>query len=211
MRKYQKIASPYMRETEGPNRNKLIPGAWSKPEFDFLQDLPWTWTAKVDGTNVRIGWDGYRVEFGGRTDAARLHPNLVENLTGLFAEELFEQSFGEKPVTLFGEGYGGKIQKGGLYRPDMSFILFDVWYDERTWWGRENVEQLAKDMGLDVVPVVYEGPIRGAIDLVSDGLKSQWGDFREEGLVGTPAVPLLARSGERVILKIKDVDFYTKA
>lgn len=31
------------------------------------------------------------------------------------------------PVTIFGEGYGVKIQKGGNYIPDdVNFILFDV-------------------------------------------------------------------------------------
>ena len=55
---------------------------------------------------------------------------LLEYLNNKFinieTEELFEQKFGENDVILFGEGYGAKIQNGGLYRSDNSFILFDV-------------------------------------------------------------------------------------
>jgi len=70
MREYPKIYGPYLRHTEGPDRNKLIEGAWSRPEIGYLADFEWHFTEKVDGTNIRVHWDGHKVEFGGRTERA---------------------------------------------------------------------------------------------------------------------------------------------
>jgi len=39
------------------------------------------------------------------------------------------------------------------------------------------------------------------------GVKSKFGTFFAEGVVGTPSVPLFTRSGERIIIKIKAKDF----
>ena len=40
------------------------------PAFEYLKDLKWQGFEKLDGTNVRIYWDGYRVSTHGRTDNA---------------------------------------------------------------------------------------------------------------------------------------------
>lgn len=206
-REYQKIPGPFRRETEGPNRNKVIPGAWSSPALEVTHRLDWIWTEKVDGTNIRIDWDGHKVTYGGRTDNAQIPAKLIAALDALVTEELFEQKFGEGPCTLYGEGYGAGVQKGGNYRPDMSFVLFDVRVGD--WWLlRDDVEDVAKAMGLDVVPVVMSGTIYEAIDIVRDGLRSHWSpDYVAEGLVGVTAAGLLDRSGHRLICKVKAKDF----
>ncbi len=208
MEEYQKIPGPYLRHTEpGPDRNKLIEGAWSSPALEATAGLKWLWTEKVDGTNIRIHWDGHKVTYGGRTDNAQIPARLLPVLDALVPEELFEQKFGETAATLYGEGYGAGIQKGGVYRSDMSFVLFDVRIDG--WWLlRPNVEDVAVSMGLDVVPLVCEGTISNAIDTVKLGLVSRWNpSVLVEGLVGTTAAGLLARDGSRLIVKVKTKDF----
>jgi hypothetical protein len=208
MQEYQKIPGPYKRETEGPNRNKLIPGAWSSPGLEATAGLEWLWTEKVDGTNIRVHWDGHKVSYGGRTDNAQIPARLINVLDQLLPEELFEQKFGAGEATLYGEGYGAGIQKGGVYRPDMSYVLFDVRIDG--WWlSRDNIVDVAGALGLDVVPLKLTGPIQAAIDLVSSGsLQSQWGtETPVEGLVGVTKAGLLERSGDRLIVKIKAKDF----
>ena len=207
METYQKIPGPFRRETEGPNRNKIIEWAWTSPGLEATARLSWIFTEKVDGTNIRIHWDGHKVTYGGRTDDAQLPARLLPVLDALVPEELFEQKFGGEPATLYGEGYGAGVQKGGVYRPDMSFVLFDVRI--QAWWlQRPNVEDVAADMGLDVVPVVQRSTIPEAIHAVRSGLHSRWnGDHRAEGLVGVTEAGLLDRSGERLIVKIKAKDF----
>lgn len=207
MREYPKIYGPYRRHTEGPDRNKLIEGDWSNSVLAYLQGARWIFTEKVDGTNIRVHWDGHKVTFGGRTDNAQIPAKLFARLTELFPEELFEQTFGEGEATLYGEGHGAGIQKGGgNYSPTLEFVLFDVMVGE--WWlQRPDVEDVAQRLGVRVVPVIVTGTLHEAMDTVRAGLTSEWGDFPAEGLVGVPEVGLLDRAGRRVMVKIKRADF----
>lgn len=52
---------------------------------------------------------------------------------------------------MFGEGFGGNIKIGKHYRPDVAFILFDV-YMYGKWCSREEVWELAQKLGLDYPP-----------------------------------------------------------
>jgi hypothetical protein len=210
---YVKIPGPFERNTEkGPDRNKLIVGRWSCREFEVLQNAPWFFTEKVDGTNIRIMWTGYERTFGGRTDNAQLPTRLIPVLERLFPEEILEQVFGKSPAILYGEGYGAGIQSGGVYRADQSFVMFDV-YVPRTdapagWWlERASIEDVAAKMGLDVVPRIYTGTLNEAIGIVQQGFRSKWNaDHVAEGLVGVSAPGLLNRKGERIIVKLKTKD-----
>jgi hypothetical protein len=211
MREYPKIYGPYNRYTEGPNRNKLIEGQWSRPEIGYLAQFEWNFTEKVDGTNIRVHWDGHRVEFGGRTDRAQIPAKLIAVLQNLFPEELFEQ-FGETEVTLYGEGYGAGIQKGGgnYLATGVSFVLFDVSIGG-FWLLRADVEDVAHKLGIDVVPLYLRGTIAEAITAVRGGMFSGWGAFHAEGLVGVTAAGLLDRAGNRIMVKIKAADFGERA
>ena len=169
MRKYEKIDTLYVRDTTGTK--KLIEGKFRDSTVEFLAPCEWIWTEKVDGTNIRVYWDGHIVTFGGRTDNASIPAELVTRLNELFGGEanaqMFEQMFGEKEVILFGEGYGRKIQKGGgNYIPDgVDFILFDVLVGEN-YLERSNVEDIAKAMGIKVVPIIGSGSLFDAAEYV---------------------------------------------
>ena len=79
---YVKIPNIYKREEYG--NNKLIEGEYATPELEYLANIPWVWTEKVDGTNIRVQWDGHSVTFGGRTDKAQIPAHLVNKLNELF-------------------------------------------------------------------------------------------------------------------------------
>ena len=208
MVEYNKIETVFNRDTTGTK--KLIRGDWRNEAVEYLKDSKWQFTEKFDGTNIRVIWDGHYISFAGRTDKATIPQPLMEYLNNTFStpevEQLFEQTYGDKQVILFGEGYGPKIQKGGNYREDVSFILFDVLvgenYQERKW-----VEQTATMLGIDVVPIVLEGTINEAIAFVEGHPKSTMGTAFMEGVVGRPAVELRDRTGKRIIVKIKYEDF----
>ena len=111
-------------------------------------------------------------------------------------------------VILYGEGYGPKIQNGGNYREDVSFILFDVYFPEQDLWlKRDAVENIATSFGIDAVPIIFTGTIQDAIDYVKTAPQSRFGTAKMEGLVGRPAVEVRDRRGNRVITKIKVRDF----
>ena len=210
MREYHKIETVFNRDVDGSK--KLIDGSYRSETIEFLKAAKWIWTEKVDGTNIRIFWDGHKITFGGRTDRAQIPVDLMNYLNEKFAtaetEELFEQKFGENEVTLFGEGYGRKIQKiGSLYRDDVSFILFDVMVGD-VWLRRDSVEDIAKAFGVDVVPIAGEGTIEQAIEFIKTSPVSMLSDKTPmEGVVARPACELLDRMGRRVIVKIKVCDF----
>jgi hypothetical protein len=208
MIEYHKIEGLYARDMEGTKQ--LIEGVFRNPAVEFLKDNTWQFTEKIDGTNISVCWDGHAVTFNGRTEKAQIPAHLVNFLTATFgtseAEQIFEEKFGETPVILFGEGYGPKIQSGGAYRPDVSFILFDVLISGN-WQPRSSVEDIAKAFGIDVVPIIFEGTIQEGVDFVKTKPKSTIGTANMEGLVGRPKIEMRDRCGKRVIVKIKVADF----
>ena len=58
-------------------QKKLIEGKFRNPVVEFLKDNQWNFTEKIDGTNIRVHWDGHKVMFGGRTDNAQIPTSLV--------------------------------------------------------------------------------------------------------------------------------------
>lgn len=212
MKEYHKIQTMFKRDHD---TGEIIRGDWALPEFEYLADNKWIFTEKVDGECVRIEFDdscvGTPAFFKhGKNNAAQvrsiLHPRLCERIASWGPSLRLEHA----GLTLYGEGYGSKIQKRGkLYCPDQDFILFDVRVG-RWWLRRPDITETAEKLGLGVVPTIGEGTLYDAIELVEAGLKSTWGDFEAEGIVARPAVELFARSGARMICKIKAKDFRTK-
>jgi len=207
MKKYHKIQSLFKRN---PDTHKFIEGEFSLLEFEYLQNNIWVFTEKIDGTNIRINWDAEekKLTFGGRTDNAQLPTFLYKKLQDLFVVEKFESEFPEISICLYGEGYGAKIQKGGdNYISDgVDFILFDVMIDG--WWLlRENIEDIANNLKVNVVPIVGRGDLNDAVNLIKSGLNSTFGDFQAEGIVLKPEIELFTRNGMRIITKLKHKDF----
>lgn len=206
---YPKITGPFKRFTEGAQKNQLDRTRWTNPNFEVLRDKEWWFTEKIDGTNIRVGWDGYRVRFGGRTDRAETPGDLLATLEEMFPEELMEQQFGATPAILFGEGYGAKIQKvGGNYRQDKSFVLFDVKIG-KFWLQPGDVYDIRHALGIDAVPGKVQ-TLDEAIETVETGLTSSWAEKEmfAEGLVGVPMSGMLNRDGSRIQVKVKHADFF---
>lgn len=207
---YPKIETVFKRDMEGTKL--LIPGSFRNPTVEFLKDNKWVFTEKVDGTNVRVDWDGHEVSFCGHTAKSNFPTHLHAKLTEMFCtdevEELFEQMFGSGHVSIYGEGYGKKIQKAGsLYNhDDCSFIAFDI-FCGGLWLERKNVEDICRALNVKVVPIVLTGTIDDAVKYVQSEPKSTLSDkLVMEGVVGRPAVELLDRRGNRMIVKIKVKD-----
>ena len=219
MAEYQKIQTLFKRD----ERNIIIPDQFTYPEFDVLKDLKWECTEKIDGTNIRIelassgnSEDGIIMSFKGRTDKANIPEHLLTKLNWLFDRERLMEVLNitdetqDCNITLYGEGYGAKIQKGGNYiSNDVNFILFDVKIGK--WWlDRESIKDIANKLGINVVPLMGYMTIPEAIEYVKKGFKSTIAenkDYDAEGLVLKAPCGLLKRDGERLITKIKTVDF----
>ena len=206
-REYEKIETILERDYK---TKKLIEGKFRNETIEFLKDVDWIFTEKIDGTNIRVYWDGHKVKFFGRTEKAEIPKELLTRLENLFGglvnEEMLEQKFGSSEVMLIGEGYGPKIQNGGSYRNDVDFILFDVIINGN-YQPRSSVEDIASFFGIDSVPIIMEGNLQKGIDFVKTKPKSTIGKANMEGLIARPRLELKDRIGNRIIVKIKVEDF----
>jgi hypothetical protein len=114
-------------------------------------------------------------------------------------------------AVVYGEGYGAGIQKGGGdYSPEKKMIVFDVLVGGKWWLSYENVVDVAKKLGLEVVPSFGEMTLEEATEFVRKGFKSKCAASSEkdaEGLVGRPLETLFDKKGHRLITKIKTKDF----
>lgn len=213
--KYPKIETLYNRDKD---TFKVIPSELRLPEFGLVKR--WLVTEKVDGTNIRVMLDtDGNVTFEGRTDRAQIPAHLLRHLDDMFTQELMCSLFepnelGYPEVTLFGEGYGEKIQKGGNYRKGVSFRLFDVRVGD--WWlNWSSVQEIARNLGIKTVP--YLGYIdflptcyAELEDVISLSVvaEEECGKLiRPEGIVCRTEPLLLMRNGQRLIFKLKFKDF----
>jgi len=212
--KYHKIMSIFKRDEK---TKQFIVGQYSTPEIEYLKNNIWEFTEKVDGTNIRIKYDGNEVIYAGRSDNAQLQVSLIHKLDELFKsgealermKKTFDYASPEMEICLYGEGYGVKIQKGGgnYIEDGVDFVLFDVmvghWQLERS-----NVNDIAEKLGIKSIPIIGEGTLNDAIEMTKKGFNSQWGDFIAEGIVARPkGVELFTKKGDRIITKVKYKDF----
>lgn len=172
---YQKINTLWKRD----EKNRIIQGDYSLPEFGYLEDCLWLVEEKIDGTNM--SYDIYfdngsvsRTEIHGKTENAKNNANLVTEMNRIFDAlidsgkliDVFKivktDAAGNTTVswpykvTIFGEGYGGKIQGGGRYSKTEKFIVFDIEVQttpetEPLYLLRPSVDDICAKLNLDVV------------------------------------------------------------
>ena len=209
MIKYHKIQTVFLRDPDNHYKT-LLDGQYSLPEFEYLKDNEWVFTEKVDGTNIRLMLnESGQYKIAGKTDNSQIPPFLFDVLTEIMIsrEDTTKEIFKDTAICLYGEGYGAKIQKGGgNYRQDQDFVLFDIKIGD--WWlQREDVEDIATKLELDLVPIIGSGTLIDMVEKAKQGFNSIWGDFKAEGIVARPQTELMARNGKRIITKIKQKDF----
>ena len=213
--KYQKVMSIYKRDEK---TKEFIIGQYSTPEIEYLKNNIWQWTEKIDGTSLRVKYNGKDTIYAGRSDEASIPVSLIYRMDEIFKseegrkrlKETFDYATEEMSVYLYAEGCGAKIQKGGgnYVKDGVDFVLFDVivghWQLERN-----NVNDIAKKLNIKSVPVIGEGTLNEAIEMTKKGFKSAWGDFIAEGIVARPkGVEIFTKKRDRIITKVKYVDFH---
>jgi hypothetical protein len=201
---YHKIETLYVRDEI---THKVDPSRLKNRTYSLVKS--WIWTEKIDGTNIRCIWENGILRFGGKTDNAQIHADLVRWLYENVPTSTMSNVFPEGNVVIYGEGYGAGIQKGGNYSLTKKLIVFDVLVDGKWWLSWENTCDVAAKIGLDVVPFVGEMTLEEATVMVQAGFPSLLnnGAAMAEGLVGRPAETLFDKKGARLIVKIKTKDF----
>lgn len=172
----------------------------------------WDVTEKIDGTNIRVMLSAEgEVSFGGRSNKAQIPGDLMAYLQAKFPAPLLSETLwlgdARHSVVLYGEGYGAGIQKGGAYRQDKAFILFDVLVADKWWLNRDAVEDIAAGLGIDSVPYLGRMTLEEIVECVRSPFTSQIGTAMAEGIVARPIETLFDKNGDRLIIKLKTRDF----
>lgn len=200
--KYPKIESVYKRD----ENFKIVP-EYKNNYFEFLKDVHWIAYEKIDGTNLRLYWDGYKLSIHGRTDNAKFNNDQQIYLNNRFLnkefEDMVEQIFKDKEVIIFGEFVGKDIQ---AKVENYDFFVFDIAVisnNDYIWLERNSIIDIADTLKLKYVPFVMIGTLPEIIDWVKQERTSLVSNHRMEGVVAQPRMPLLQRNKERIITKIK--------
>lgn len=192
------------------------PKIWREPELEYLSRNKWSYKRKLDGENMRVMWDGEKAVWNGKSDDFVCSEETIEMMNRTFQEEIFEEKFGrEKIVLLFGERMGPKCQGNELELSESTFVLFDAKVGD-TWLEPKNIVSIAKYFEVpscyDFMPggaqKVLDGDgyaetLNGLIKKTSEGKFCDW-----EGVVAIPEAGLFSRKGERLIVKIKNKDYF---
>lgn len=220
MSEYHKIETLYERDLK---TFKVQPGALKNRVYGIIKS--WHWTEKIDGTNIRVIWqpavkginaDGVNgditesLRFGGKTDNAQIHADLIRWLYENVSVEKMREVFPDTTAVIYGEGFGAGIQKGGgLYSSVKKLIVFDVLVGGKWWLSWENTCDVAGKLDLLAVPYFGEMTLEEATEIVRAGFPSRIGSTEHpaEGLVGRTIEPLFDKKGARLIVKLKTKDF----
>lgn len=232
---YSKILAPFKRLD---NNSKFVTeGAWSKSEFELLKDIYWSWTFKVDGTNISLQWRGDKMTLDtikGHTDKSQFNQRTKDYLEKTFctpeAETIFEDMFGENNVNVICEFVSKDTNQNYGHEDGYCYVIDVQNADSEKFWTRDIVEEFAKRFNIDYVREMCRGTIEDAINWVKLA-KASWNDnkyfistlttkngenykvenpygkYPIEGLVGRPNIELLDANKERIICKVKCKDF----
>jgi hypothetical protein len=218
--KYPKIETLYNRRDHLKVDSRLV----RLQEFSMINS--WLITEKIDGVNVRVSlYPSGVIEIDGRKENSTWNDSLLVYLQKTFTIDRLSASFSPQsildnqypPVTLYGEGYGQKIRKGGgNYRSTPSFRLFDVRVGD--WWlNWENVQDVADKLEIETVPVLFYNYeylptcLAHLQDIVPFSIvaaqENDKDDFSAEGIVARTDPLICRRNGDRIMWKLKFGDF----
>lgn len=195
-----------------PRNETFAEKLWRDPLVAMLASGKWNVRRKLDGENIRIRWDGNEALWNGKTDKFTCDAKFTEYMNSTFIEEIFEEEFGhEKEVIIFGEKMGPKTQGNELMLDADEVIVYDVCINGY-WLDRYAVQSIAEKfhvrtcydlMGPNILN--REWDLCNIIRFVATGQVKDW-----EGVVCTPTVECRDQQGHRVIVKVKNKDYYRK-
>lgn len=161
---------------------------------------------KIHGTSTHIHWDLAGVSYfhGGASK---------DGFKAIFNHELlkhkFAMHFPSSTITIYGEGYGGKVQKmTHVYGKELRFIAFDVKVNGE-WKDLPIAHNICEVLGLDFVPYKLVPPTLEVLNELRDApsvLSSRLGisnNGMREGIVIKPFHETVNEHGNRVIAKHK--------
>ncbi len=212
--KYDKFSSPFKKDDKWMNTKELA---------QWLPSGKWIKTEKIDGTNIRIiltkpDEEGNReIHIASRKlilnpedKSSKQFMDCIKDVNLNKIKEHFKDI--NSTVTIYGEGYGAGVQKGGVYSPDKNYRVFDIRIGE-AYQDFEYVEKVCIDNQLNVVPIIEEinsinyAECLYSLEQFKDTLIKEGHGGKPEGIVYKFEPVLLNKYKERLIFKVKFKDF----
>lgn len=195
-----------------------------RPEAQVILLFKEVWAMeKLDGTNCFIKFNPADGTIHYASGGA---PH--ESFVALFNEESLLAGFkamalpADKPITLYAECYGGKMQgMSASYGKSMKFCAFDVKIGEN-WTNVPVAEKIVRDLGLDFVHYVKiptdlkeldKQRDEPSVQAIRNGITTIAPDGtlinprKREGIICRPLEEMKLNNGSRVICKHKNPDF----
>lgn len=195
-----------------------IPNLYKERDILMFKEV-WA-LEKVHGSSAHISFKNQGDDDTGRTVPPTVHlfcggckKELFNSLWNL--EELTKKflDLGVEKITIYGEGYGGKMQgMSATYGKELKFVAFDVRIGE-VWLDVEKAHEICASMSIDFV--AYEKVSTNLEDLDRErdrpSRQAVWNGIHEdklsEGVVLRPIIELRKNNGARIICKHKRDEF----
>lgn len=164
---------------------------------------------KIHGTSAHIRWKDEQVSFfsGGCKHETFVDMFNTESLVGKFKE------IGVEQMIVYGEAYGGKIQKmRDVYGDKIRFVAFEVKIGE-SWLSVPQAQQIVLQLGLDFVSYRQIPTTLDVLNKERDTPSEQaiangcGADKMREGIVLRPLVEVKTNNDKRIIAKYKCENF----
>jgi hypothetical protein len=173
---------------------------------------------KIHGSSAHVSWKTRSEPNGATTEELNFSPGGIDHDTfeRLFDKDKLKESFrhlGHSDVVIYGEVYGGKIQKmRETYGAAIKFVAFEVKIGN-LWLCVPDAEKVANSLSFDFVSYALIPTTLEAIDAERDkpsiqAIKNGVGlDRKREGIVLRPPIEVIKNNGSRIIAKHKREDF----
>lgn len=196
---------------ENTYRQNLI----DKVQYEGKDGGVWVATEKIHGANFSFWCDGTEVKVASRSQFVDGTFYNCQAVINRYSENILNwcQGFGVKTFIVYGELFGGNIQKEVQYG-EKDFAAFDVVIDGVV-QDKQAAWRIAKECGLNFVPVLFTGGFKECLEM-SNTFKSTLtpegyeGENISEGLVIEPVEPAWFENGSRVYFKNKTESFSEK-
>lgn len=175
---------------------------------------------KIHGTSAHISVSGQQVYLHhGGCNSETFHAaiakifNVPAEPKNILTDYLKEKFAHIANITIYGEAYGGKIQKmSHAYGVETRFVAFDVKIDNN-WLNVPRAAQICENAGIQFVAYNLVSTSQEALDAERDLPSTQairngcGSNHIREGVVLRPTVEMTLNNGERVITKHKRAEF----
>lgn len=204
-----------------------------KQEFIFKametvpDDILWYVTEKVHGANFQIMMYGDEVAVASRNGISDLsffnleHSEefMIEYERCIYLLSHLREIYGKVNISIFGEVYGGKIQKGIFYSDAKRFRVFDITIDG-IFLDRNDCLEYYDKFNIEYCTTIIQGTLQECLEhsnqfdsLIDAELTQE--EVREgntcEGIVIRPVIPYYTSKGEFIAIKNKNDKWVEKS